>query len=388
MKKEEIKKIILLFFIWRISLFIIAYLASFVLPFKPSFPYFDGLHNFNPFKFLYSFANFDGVHYLMLAEYGYRSNFSGTTQAFFPSFPVFIAFLNLFIKNFLVSGLLISNFAFLFFLFYLFYYLKNKWNVLLAWRIIYLVLLFPTSFYFASVYSESLFLLLLLLNLIYYQKKNFLGFFLTGFFLTATRVIGIFWPFALLVEMLCRIVKNKKPLLQSIKQNIFLIFIICSTSLGLISYMFYLRINFNDPFYFFTVQNRFGAGRQSQLVLFPQVIWRYLKMLITISYDWKFYAIFQELVISLLFLGLLITSLRRKYRISISWLLFSFLSYFLPTLTGVFSSMPRYVLVCFSGFFVLAQLKVKKKIFYSLLFISGIFLVLNLILFTQGYWVS
>ena len=43
-------------------------------------------------------------------------------------------------------------------------------------------------------------------------------------------------------------------------------FILC-WALGLVSYMGYLWVNFNDPLYFLTVQSQFGAARQSQLVI-------------------------------------------------------------------------------------------------------------------------
>jgi hypothetical protein len=81
-----------------------------------------------------------------------------------------------------------------------------------------------------------------------------------------------------------------------------------------------------------------------------------------------------------------------KKNIKINWayLVFAWGAYVLPTLTGNFSSMPRYILVCFPLFIYVSLLLEKKprawRFFY--LTISLIFLIINLALFTQGYWVA
>jgi Gpi18-like mannosyltransferase len=384
MKKKEIKKIILLFLIWRLILFFIAWLSIFVLPYNPSFPRFELLPGFNFPKFVYSFANFDGVHYLTIAQNGYLG--IGLIQAFFPVFPMFMFVLNLFINNLLLSGLLISNFCFLAFLLLLFFYSKMKFDKKIAFRMVILFLCFPASFFLGSIYNESFFLLLVILNLIFWEKKKLLGFIITGILLTATRVVGAFLPISLiLVFIFSYWRKNKKlKLLQLIKQKE--IYLISLCFLGIISYMVYLHFYFGDPLYFFSLQNQFGASRQTNLVLFPQVVWRYLKMFLTIPVNLKFYSIAQEFVLSIFFLILLIFGFKKEYKIPLVLNFFSIFSYFIPTLTGNFSSMPRYILVCFSGFLVMSQFK--RKYFYFLLFTFTFFQIINIFLFTQGFWVS
>jgi len=74
-------------------------------------------------------------------------------------------------------------------------------------------------------------------------------------------------------------------------------------------------------------------------------------------------------------------------RIRISYLIFSFLAITIPTFTGTFSSMPRYVLVAFPLFIVLGLIKNKlMKIFLLSIF----FLLLSIftLLFTSGHWVA
>ncbi|HOI05491.1 MAG TPA: hypothetical protein PLJ02_03465, partial [Candidatus Woesebacteria bacterium] len=160
--------------------------------------------------------------------------------------------------------------------------------------------------------------------------------------------------------------------------------------LGLVSYMGYLWVNFNDPFYFLTVQSQFGAGRQSQLVIWPQVVWRYLKIIFTVRpIDWKYFAYVQEFCLSLIGLYYLIKAFLKK-ELPLAWILFALGAYFMPTLTGNFSSMPRYILVCWPIFFYLAKdfsrWKPQAKILY--LTISLLLLIINSMLFIQGYWVA
>ena len=78
----EYKKIFLIFFLWRIGLLLIGFFAQSLLPFKSSFPYADTILVLTGLpSWLWSWGNFDGVHYLTLAMSGY-DGFG--TQVFFP----------------------------------------------------------------------------------------------------------------------------------------------------------------------------------------------------------------------------------------------------------------------------------------------------------------
>jgi len=157
--------------------------------------------------------------------------------------------------------------------------------------------------------------------------------------------------------------------------------------LGLIAYMVYLQLNFDDWLYFWHVQPVFGAERSgSGFVLLPQVIWRYLKILFTTSfYHYNFWVAVWELGSVVIGCGLWVVGLLKKIRVS--YMIFSFFAIIIPTLTGTFSSMPRYILVAFPMFIVLGLIKNKPlKITLSVTcyLLSAIFTIL----FTSGRWVS
>ncbi len=82
---------------------------------------------------------------------------------------------------------------------------------------------------------------------------------------------------------------------------------------------------------------------------------------------------------------IIFTYLKRWY----SYLIFMVLAFIAPTLTGTFSSLPRYALVLFPSFILLSLWAEKYrwiKILYPLLAIP--LLIFCLILFTRGYWVA
>src|SRR3989344_9042564 len=108
-----VKRIILIFIAWRLILFTIAYLSPSLIPeIKQTYPYRYVLIDSGLSYWIWSFGNFDGVHYLRLAQEGYTN--LQFTQAFFPVYPILIK-LTSFITfgNYLIAGLLISNLAFL-----------------------------------------------------------------------------------------------------------------------------------------------------------------------------------------------------------------------------------------------------------------------------------
>ena len=97
-----------------------------------------------------------------------------------------------------------------------------------------------------------------------------------------------------------------------------------------------------------------------------------------------YYTVSQEFLSAAVFLILSLLAFKFTRR---SYALFGFLAYLLPTLTGTFSSLPRYVLILFPCFMVLGSIK-SKTIRYALLAVTGVLLAINTVLFTSGRWVA
>lgn len=374
-------KIILIFLSWRLTLIVVSFIAVKFIPlaFQDKFLG-GGPINYPLAPHFFSWANFDGEHYLSISIFGYKQ----LQQAFFPVFPGVISFFSRFFSTDLLSlqinstiiGLIISSTTFLIALMYLFDLLRIDFSEKITYLTISLIILFPTSFYFGALYNESLFLLLTVLAFFNARSGNWFWASFFGMIAAATRVFGILLFPSLIIE----------AYLQKKYSNIFWLLLI---PLGLGLYMYYQYISVGDPLAFYHLQELVGEQRQSQLVLLPQVYFRYLKMLISVN---PFTALYQtvllEFIIGILFFILPIYGQFRKIRLS--YLFFAFAGYLITTVQGSFSSVPRYVLVFFPSFIALALWfnKYPKLFKITFFFILGLMLIAETALFLRGYWVA
>lgn len=381
------RSIILLVFFWQLLLVGMLFVGRWMIPlFEPSFPYHQLLPPMAP-DWVWPWANFDGVHYLRIAEEGYIHDY---TQALFPLYPLLTGLLGRLINNYLISGLIISYSSLILALWLLVKLKSNffedskpsfKQNSVLIY-----LLLFPTSFYFIGVYTESLFLLFTVTSfLAAYQKRWWLAG-IAGALASSTRFTGILLlPSLLLIWWFSSASAKQSSSLQSrIKPIAWLLLI--PTGLG--AYMLYLYLQFGDPLYFINAQSHFSAHRQiDTFILWPQVIWRYLKMLTTIPWNTSvFYTTALEFLIGIGFATLSIITWKR---LGAALGFYTLASYLLPTLTGSFSSLPRYVLVLFPAFIVLTQLAEEYR-WLKIIYLTSapILLMGSIIYFTRGWWIA
>jgi len=379
------KKITIAFLIWRVGLFLVALLSIFFLPtFGARFPYADRVLEITHLPYwIWGFGNFDGVHYLRIAQDGYLAQYS---QAFFPLFPVLIRFFSFLLPKipnldtniytdpaFFYSGLVLSNIFFSGALLVFYKLLRIDFKKDIAFLSIIFLLVFPTSFFFGSIYTESLFLLLAVSAIYLIRKGNF---FWAAIFIslsTATRITGVLLIPVYLVEAFKN--KNKLSYIWTL-----------ITPLGILAYMYYLKSAFNNPLYFLTSQPIFGAGRSSNEIIFlPQVIYRYLKIFLSTKVlTLPFFNAFLEFTFTLVPLVLLLAFIKK---IRLSYWIFSISTLLLGTLTGTFSSMPRYILI--SIFLLLPYLIIQfRKYVKPAILISLLLEAVLLMFFVRGYWIA
>lgn len=401
----KFKTILSFWFLWRVGLFLLSIFAIFILPIWGNrFPYVNELLKSSGLpQWFWQFGNFDGVHYIGIAQDGYVKQF---TQAFFPIYPIILKITSrIFFNNFVLTGIFLSSvFAFLAAWMLgklvqggngLDHSLQNK-NI--KWIILFF-LLFPMSFFFGAIYNESFFLFLVFSCFYFAKKRNWLLAGIIGAVASGTRLVGVFLLPAVLYELIQWIKEDrsalKKPNTQIPKflNTLFLLLI----PLGLLSYMIYLQVRFADALYFLHAQGAFGASRSSGIV-FPLItIWRYAKILTTVPiFQYDFWVAFWEagfFAVGGLLLTF-ITGIKIKNRntkltngIDVSFLIFSWFCFLLPTFTGTLSSFPRYLLVCFPIYIFLGNIS-KKSIKILLLIVFSILNSLFSILFLRGYWIS
>lgn len=325
--KACLAKIFLVFLLFRGLTLIWAKLALGFLPIGGVFLG-GGSEVYQKNPLFWGWANFDGVHYLSIAEHGYFQ----FEQAFFPLFPLVIRlFSQVFKFSPIMSGLFVSHLAFFLSLLIFLDLLGARNRSHTLWPV-FLLITFPTSFFFLAVYNEALFLLLVLLTFWLSKKERWFLASLAAALASATRLVGIFLVPALLWEAY-----------QKRKRFVSILTILLLAPLGLLTYSAYLWKTVRDPLYYFHVQQLIFTNRSgSQFILLPQVIFRYLKIFLTVSASRPvFWVAVLELATTLFVFWLFY--LTRK-QVPFSWLIFSFSAVIVPTLTGTLSSMPRYVL--------------------------------------------
>lgn len=374
----------MLFVFSRFLIAICVIVAQKTVPYLGFFPYKELLPEFGLPSWISSFANFDGIHYLLIAKQGY----SQWEQAFFPLYPLLIKAMSFIIPNYLISGLLVSHISFAIGLIF-FQKLLKTWGIQSILSIVFL-LAFPTAFFFGLIYTEGLFFMLFILSLYFLQKKNYWLAGICGALSSFTRLIGIF----LIIPFFFHLLTENKTSLTHFKLK-HLKSVIFSPLIGLIVYMFYLWKTTGDPLFFFNSQPIFGAHRSTHLIPLPQVYYRYIKILFTASHDFRWYMSLVEVsIFSLVFVILALDLLKIIKRFSQlkSWNLlglniFSFINLVLPTLTGTFSSIPRYALFSLSFFLYISQIRsTGVRVGVAILFITLQIVLLSL--FVQGYFIG
>lgn len=379
--RGDFLKIISIFFVWRFVLIVVLLFVIKNVPLAYSDRFLGGgPNNYKIYPELFSWANFDGEHYLSIAIFGYK----GLEQAFFPLYPILISFFakpissDLFsqILNYTFVGLIISHLSLLISLIYLWELITIDFPKKIAFLTLALILFFPTSFYFGAVYNESLFLLLSVLAFYNGRKGRW---FLASFFgmiASATRVFGILILPALVIEAFLQ--------KERLSKTFWLLFI----PLGLGSFMVYQYFTVGDPFAFYNIQKFVGEQHQGGVTLLPQVYFRYMKMILTVDMQSPIYqTIILEFITGIVFFLLPIIGYFKKVRIS--YLLYAMMGFLLPTVTGSMTSVPRYVLVFFPSFIVLSIILDKLKLVrYVVVIIFITLLIVETTLFLRGYWVA
>lgn len=348
-----------------------------------NFPLKENPKDYYPFIF-YPLAGFDGAHYILISKSGYGQ----FQQAFFPFYALLINTLSkLTSVSVLLSGLAISWTTLVLGIIFFKKILKSTWPVIF-------LLSFPSSFFYVAVYPESLFLFLSCACLYFMLKKNYLAASVFAVLTSLTKIQGILLIIPFILSVLELNSFSIASILSQIKANYKKLIFALSPLYGLLIYSFYLSKNYGDPLAFYHVQEAFGAERTSQgIILLPQVLFRYGKILTTASVNFQYWIAFLELSIFSIVLAVLVYDLfkiiknRTKSLDYLSINLYSIAVLLLPTFTGTLSSIPRYALLSFGFFTALAGIKnIVIKITIALIF--SIVHIIIFIYFLKGYFVS
>ncbi len=341
----EIKYIFLLFFVTRVVLTIIGVVSRIILePFHGS----KYVWLYSKHLWLDIWGVWDTGHYINIATNGYSTNLDAgaatlgqANYAFFPLYPLLMKALGGVIGNYYIAGIIISNVFLIVACIFLYKLVQLISDNNTALKSIKYLFLFPTAFILSGVFSESLFLALIIMCFYYAKKEKWLIVGILGFLSVLTRSVGILIILPLLYEYL----RTKNFKFRNIKIDI--------TSLLLIP----------AGLFVFSVYNYFLTGDFLAFIHIQQTGWAHIlsnpfKILLgTLFTNDIFHSVNGILTI----ISVLILSVYYK-KIGFSYWLLAILLIFFPLTSGAVSlnSMLRYLVVIFPLFVLFAKLSQKR----------------------------
>ena len=362
---QTVREVLLDFVATRAAIIVIAELAAVIIGQRP------GQHVSESSQLLLAvWGRWDAVHYLDIATRGYQ----GTEMAFFPLYPMMIRALGVLVGNHLVAGLLISNACFFFALLFLYKLLEREFDRPVARRAIFYVSIFPSAVFFSAVYTESLFFMLTVATFFYLRRRRWLLAGTIGFFAAMTRVEGILLvvPFALewYAVYRNRLAENIRSLLPA-----------ALIGAGLALYMAYLWVVTGDPLFFSHVQAHWNRHLAPPWVSVTNSI-------LAIAHAHSGAAVANQ-ALELSFTALMVAVLIFGWkRLRPSYIAYMALSVLIPMSTSSLMSMPRFALVLFPLFAILARWGDRPWVNNLILAFSLPLLGLFTVLFADWYWVA
>lgn len=341
-------------------------------------------------------SRWDSVWYLLIADDGYARGDNST--AFFPLYPLLIAAVKpLFFGKGVLAGMFISL-ACCLLAFYLLYRLAAlDFGSRVAERAVLYLAIFPTSFYFQTIYSESLFLALTIGCLYLARRREYALACILGSLATLTRSAGLL----LLVPLALMYLKDRDWDWRAVRFDTLYLLLV---PLGLGVWMLYLGLRFGDPWLFTQAQHYWLREFTLPLEGLRQGFMAALDGIGTIASApdrsylpamdrdprlWAAYDII-NFAFAVTFLALSIASFWRlplayaSYALVALLLPLSYPSSYVPLL-----SMPRFVLAAFPVFMLLALWGCEKRwVDRTVVVVSLVFLGLFTAKFVAWTWVA
>ncbi|MEI6291927.1 MAG: mannosyltransferase family protein, partial [Chloroflexota bacterium] len=257
---------IMAFVVSRLLIFCVGMIGDSSLPTEAG--YWDANPNM---PFISMWAKWDSQYYVDIAEngYWYRPE-QQSNVAFFPLYPLLMRLTARVVGDVALAGFLLSNVAFLGVLLFLYKLTELELDSDSAKRSVFYLALFPSSFFFSSVYPESLFLLLALATMYFARRHMWIWASLIGMFASATQNLGVLlwllvmWEWLRVQGWSLKTLHKKLSwinLMIGFRQHWFDLFIIAIIPLGLIAYVYFLQRNFERPLAF--LETQLAWGRQN-----------------------------------------------------------------------------------------------------------------------------
>ena len=362
---QTVREVLTDFAITRFAIVVIAELAAVIIGQRAGTHVAESRH-----LLLAVWGRWDAVHYIDIATKGYH----GTNLAFFPLYPLLIAIVGFFTGNHLIAGLIISNAACFFGLLYLYKLVEHEFDRTVARRAIFYISIFPTAIFFSAVYTEALFFALTVASFYYIRERKWVLAGLIGMLAALTRAEGVLLAVPYIIEWFSAY-RAGTP--REWKQIVGLALI----PVGLFLYMAWLWVLNGDPLYFSHVQIHWNRHFAAPWVSITHAFY-------VIAHARTGQVVANE-ILEITFTALMIGVLAAGWRqLRPSAAVYMALSILIPMSTSSLMSMPRFALVLFPMFTILALWGRRPAINNLIVALSLPLLGLFTVLFADWYWVA
>ena len=356
----------------KIILLLIIAALSRLLFFFTTYLYLDGVN------FPYSLCQWDCGWYLSIINDGYDKVPHGYPHGnvanwpFFPLFPILVAGLKVILPvNSIITALLLNNGLFLGFVTILYQYAKPMIGEERAFKGVAAFCCFPFTLYLSVPYSESLYLTLLFLGLIYIKRQKYVIAVLCGMLLAVTRNGGVFFVIIFIAHYIVSIYNelgNKDIMVRKIL-NLTVGVLAMPVLFEAFSLFMYLKTG--DALAFVHIQRGYGRLVGSSPIGTLLTVFQYPDP----------YAVYCLIAL----FAALATSIWMIKRKMIGEAIFSLIPFYLTLSTGNISSMSRYSFLSLSViiFFVFQYSRLSVSYF-----IFGILSMVSVFIFFVYFWIN
>jgi hypothetical protein len=359
---KNLKKLLLILILGRVLLLLITFATGY---------FHDGV---NVINFLTKFGvRWDGNSYTKISEQGYILN--PDFIVFPPVYPLIIRPLGLLLNNFPLAGMIMSNIFFILGSLIFHKLLLLDYSEKFSFYTVFLVSIFPTSYFFSVAYPEALFFLIFSVVFFLARTKNTKIAYTASYLAPLTRPFGV----GIYASLFAGWISDKKRKFSD------LFILIFSGAAAAATYLLINFLVFKNPFAFREVLQT--TWQKSFTPPWVGIVASWKRGLFSPPSDYKILVGYAEAIASTIAWIFIIVSLAiKKFRLRIEYFTYLLIGVILFTSTGFILSAPRYLLSLPPFFIILAKLtesKIAKIIWIPL---SIILLFVLSVRWLQGPW--
>jgi len=286
-------------------------------------------------------ATWDSAHYLILSEQGYYRG--SHSCAFFPLWPALMCLASgISFGHPVIASMVLANLLSLAAFWWFWKIVQPTYGAKVSQDALILLLACPGSLFFSFSYTESLFLLLVLVFFWYLRREEYGWPVAVAFLMPLTKAIGVF----MVLPLAWHLYERKKPMKYWL--------LLAVPLLGYASYFGIMHAFTGNAFEGFEAQKAYPYSPSIKNMF---NLGGFFSVLIKVgSLDGM-----MDSVLDRLFFILFLALLPAVWRLNRTWFWFTLAAGMVPAMTSWFMSYRRYAVVCFPLFIVLAQIHQKPE---------------------------